>query len=72
MLIEALIGILIFSIGILALIGMQAAAIRNTADARYRSEASFLANRSDRPHVDRYRRPRQIRQGLRRGFHAAR
>lgn len=42
-LIEALIGILIFSIGILALIGMQATAIRNTADARYRSEASFLA-----------------------------
>ena len=37
MLIEALIGILIFSIGILALIGMQGAAIRNTTDARYRS-----------------------------------
>jgi type IV pilus assembly protein PilV len=44
MLIEALIGILIFSIGILALIGMQAAAIKNTTDARYRSEAAFLAN----------------------------
>lgn len=44
MLIEALIGILIFSIGILALIGMQAVAISNTADARYRSEASFLAS----------------------------
>ena len=43
MLIEALIGILIFSIGILALIGMQGQAIRNTTDARYRSEASFLA-----------------------------
>jgi type IV pilus assembly protein PilV len=44
MLIEALIGILIFSIGILALIGMQAAAMRNTTDAKYRSEAGFLAN----------------------------
>lgn len=44
MLLEAMIGILIFSIGILALIGMQGAAIRNTTDARYRSEASFLAN----------------------------
>lgn len=43
MLIEALIGILIFSIGILALIGMQAVAMKNTNDARYRSEASFLA-----------------------------
>jgi type IV pilus assembly protein PilV len=44
MLIEALVGILIFSIGILAMIGMQATAIRNTTDARYRSEAGFLAN----------------------------
>ena len=43
MLIEALIGILIFSIGILALLGMQGAAIKNTTDARYRSEAAFLA-----------------------------
>lgn len=43
MLIEALIGILIFSIGILALIGMQAVAMKNTSDARFRSEAAFLA-----------------------------
>jgi type IV pilus assembly protein PilV len=42
-LIEALIGILIFSIGILALLGMQGTAIKNTTDARYRSEAAFLA-----------------------------
>lgn len=44
MLIEALVGILIFSIGILAMIGMQATAMRATIDAKYRSEASFLAN----------------------------
>jgi type IV pilus assembly protein PilV len=44
MLIEALIGILIFSIGILALLGMQGAAIKNTTDARYRSEAAYFAN----------------------------
>jgi type IV pilus assembly protein PilV len=44
MLIEALIGVLIFSIGILALIGMQATAVKNTTDARYRSEAAYLAN----------------------------
>jgi type IV pilus assembly protein PilV len=43
-LLEALIGILIFSVGILALVGMQALAIRHMADARYRSEASFFAN----------------------------
>jgi len=44
MLLEALIGILIFSIGILALLGMQATAMRATVDAKYRSEAAFLAN----------------------------
>lgn len=44
MLIEALIGILIFSIGILAMLGMQATAMRATIDSKYRTEASFLAN----------------------------
>ena len=44
MLLEALIGILIFSIGILALLGMQATAMRATIDAKYRSEAAFFAN----------------------------
>jgi type IV pilus assembly protein PilV len=44
MLIEALIGILIFSIGILALLGMQGSAIKNTADSRYRSEAAYFAS----------------------------
>jgi type IV pilus assembly protein PilV len=43
-LLEALISILIFSIGILALVGMQAVAITNVADAKYRSSAGFLAN----------------------------
>jgi len=44
MLLEALIGLLIFSIGILALLGMQAIGMRNTIDTKYRSEAAFLAN----------------------------
>lgn len=44
MLLEALIGILIFSIGILAMLGMQAIGMRATIDAKYRSEASYLAN----------------------------
>jgi type IV pilus assembly protein PilV len=44
MLIEALIGILIFSIGILALLGMQGSAMKNTTDARYRSEAAYFAS----------------------------
>jgi len=44
MLLEALVGILIFSIGILAMLGMQAVGIRNTMDSKYRSEAAYLAN----------------------------
>jgi len=44
MLIEALIGILIFAIGILALVAMQAAAIRTAQDARYRTEAVNYAS----------------------------
>lgn len=44
MLLEALIGILIFSIGILGLVGLQSASIKNTTEARYRSEAAYLAN----------------------------
>ncbi len=44
MLLEALIAILIFSLGILALVGLQATAINQSTDARYRSEAALLAN----------------------------
>jgi type IV pilus assembly protein PilV len=44
-LIEALIGILIFSMGILALIAMQTAAISAQSDAQVRVEAANFANR---------------------------
>lgn len=44
MLLEALIALLIFSMGILALVGLQAISIKNSSDAKYRSEAAFLAN----------------------------
>lgn len=44
MLLEALIGILIFSLGILALVAMQAIAVTSVSNARYRTEAAFLAN----------------------------
>jgi type IV pilus assembly protein PilV len=44
LLIEAMIAILIFSLGILAIIGMQATSLRQTADAKFRLDASFLAN----------------------------
>lgn len=43
MLLEALIGILIFSIGILALIAMQSVAVTQVRDAHYRTDAAILA-----------------------------
>ena len=45
MLLEALIAILIFSMGILALMGMQATAINTVSESKYRSNAGFLTNR---------------------------
>jgi type IV pilus assembly protein PilV len=43
-LLEALIGILIFSLGILGIVGLQAQAMRFTNDSEYRAEAVYLAN----------------------------
>lgn len=45
MLLEALIGLLIFAIGILGLIGMQAVATSVAGDAKYRAEAAMHADR---------------------------
>jgi type IV pilus assembly protein PilV len=45
MLIESLIAILIFSLGILAMVGMQARSISQTTQAKYRADAAFLANK---------------------------
>lgn len=42
-LLEALIAILIFSLAVLALVGLQAAMVRNAGDAKYRADASFIA-----------------------------
>ena len=42
-LLEALIAILIFSLGVLGIIGLQATMIKSTSEAKYRSEASYLA-----------------------------
>jgi type IV pilus assembly protein PilV len=43
MLIEALLAILIFSIGILAVVGMQGIAIKNVGESKIRNDANFLA-----------------------------
>jgi type IV pilus assembly protein PilV len=41
---ESLIAMLIFSMGILAIVGLQGASIRNVTGAKYRTDASLLAN----------------------------
>lgn len=43
MLLEALIAIVVFSMGILAIVGLQAVAIKLAGDAKYRSDAAMLA-----------------------------
>jgi len=43
-LIEAMVAIFIFSIGVLAVIGMQAVSIRTSSDAKYRADAAYLAD----------------------------
>lgn len=42
-LLEALIAVLLFSMGVLALVGLQASMVKNTSDANYRAQASFIA-----------------------------
>lgn len=60
MLIEVLVSILIFSIGVLALVGLQARMTAAQSDAKYRADASYLANEvigtmwSDLSHVANY------------------
>jgi len=44
LLLEALLAILIFSIGILAIVAMEARAVQDVSESKYRSDAAFLAN----------------------------
>ncbi|CAN5393672.1 hypothetical protein BH11PSE11_BH11PSE11_12670 [soil metagenome] len=46
MLIEVLISVLIFSMGVLALVGLQANTVKFAADSKFRSDAGFLANQA--------------------------
>lgn len=45
-LLESMIAVVIFSMGILALAGLQSVMVRNTSDAKYRAEATFIAQQS--------------------------
>ncbi|PPD11732.1 MULTISPECIES: type IV pilus modification PilV family protein [Methylophilus] len=42
-LIESLVALVIFSMGVLALVGLQSAMIKNSSDNRYRAEAQLIA-----------------------------
>lgn len=59
-LLESLVAIAIFSIGLIGLLGLQSASIRSSIDAKYRSDASYLANQIiaqmwvDRSNIDTY------------------
>lgn len=44
--IEAMIAILIFSIGVLGIIGMQANMVKNTTDSKYRADAGYIAQQT--------------------------
>lgn len=44
MLIEVLVSILIFSVGVLALVGLQARMTEAQSESKYRADASYLAN----------------------------
>ncbi len=44
MLLEVLIALLIFALGVLGLVGLQANAVKQSSQAKYRSDATLLAN----------------------------
>jgi type IV pilus assembly protein PilV len=43
-LLEGLLAVLIFSVGILALVALQSTSVRATTDAKFRADAGFMAN----------------------------
>lgn len=45
LLLEALIAILIFSFGVLGVVGLQAAMVKGTTQSKMRSDASYIAER---------------------------
>jgi type IV pilus assembly protein PilV len=59
-LLEAVVAIFIFSIGVLGLVGLQATSVKSSSDAKYRADAALLANQIigqmwvDRANIDSY------------------
>lgn len=75
-LIEALIAVLIFSLGVLALIGMQTFTINESMHSKYRTDAGYLANEIvgqmmlDKPNVANYADGASTTSGLRTAWDA--
>jgi len=44
-LLEVLISILLFSLAVLAIVGLQASMVKSTTDAKFRADASYVAQR---------------------------
>jgi type IV pilus assembly protein PilV len=44
MLIEVLIAVLVFALGVLTIVGLQAASVQQSTKAKYRADATLLAN----------------------------
>ena len=53
-LLEVLISILIFSMAVLAIVGLQASMVKNTSDAKYRAEQRIGAMWADPANLDDY------------------
>lgn len=60
MMLEALVALLIFSIGVLGIVGLQASMTKSQTDSKFRADAAFLAQRlvgsmwADRSGLDKY------------------
>lgn len=42
-LIEAMVAILLFSVGVLAVVGLQATMLKNTSESKFRADAGYIA-----------------------------
>src|SRR3989337_238276 len=45
-LIEALVAILLFSVGVIAVAGLQATMVKNTSESKFRADAAYVAQRN--------------------------
>jgi len=45
-LVEAMVAILLFSIGVLAVAGLQAAMVKNTSESKFRADAGYIAQQA--------------------------